>query len=49
MLDGRGLHLGGSGGLAWMPANAVAWFTAGLLVFRLCERIAQRRGTLSHA
>jgi hypothetical protein len=32
-----------------MLTTAAAWFIAGLLVFRLCERIALRRGTPSHA
>ena len=49
MVDGQPLALGGTGGLAWMLGTAAAWFIAGLLVFRLCERLAQRRGSLSHA
>jgi hypothetical protein len=49
MVDGRSLHLGGTGGLVWMLATTAAWFIAGLLVFRGCERVARRRGTLSHA
>jgi ABC-2 type transport system permease protein len=49
MVDGRPLHLGGTGGIAWMLGTAAAWFIAGLIVFRACERIARRRGTLSHA
>ena len=48
MLDGRTLTLSGTSGLAWMLGTAVAWFIAGLTVFRACERIARRRGTLSH-
>jgi hypothetical protein len=27
--------------------TAVAWFVAGLVVFRLCARVAKRRGGLS--
>ncbi len=49
MLDGQPLTISGTSGLAWMLTTAAAWFIAGLLVFRLCERIARRRGTLSHA
>jgi ABC-type polysaccharide/polyol phosphate export permease len=49
MLDGGSLALGGTGGLAWMLGTAAGWFAAGLVVFRLFERIAQRRGSLSHA
>lgn len=48
-LDGQPLTIGGTGGLAWMLGTAAAWFIAGLLVFRLCERIARRRRTLSSA
>ncbi len=49
MVDGQPLTLSGSGGLAWMLGTTAAWFIAGLLVFGVCERIAQRHGTLSHA
>jgi len=31
-----------------MLGTAVAWFASGLLVFRFCERIARRQGSLSH-
>lgn len=48
MLDGDTLAWGGTGGLAWMLGTAVAWFASGLLVFRFCERIARRQGSLSH-
>ena len=48
MLDGDTLAWGGTGGLAWMLGTATAWFAAGLLVFRFCERIARRQGSLSH-
>jgi len=47
MLDGNTLAWGGTGGLAWMLGTAVAWFAAGLLVFRLCEGTARRQGSLS--
>lgn len=47
MLDGATIRLGGHGGLIWTLGTAVAWFIAGILVFRACERIAQRRGSLS--
>jgi ABC-2 type transport system permease protein len=49
MLEGQHLTLSGANGLAWMLATAAGWFLAGLIVFRICERIAQRRGGLSHA
>ena len=48
MLDGNALVWSGTGGVAWMLGTAAAWFVAGLLVFRFCERIARRQGSLSH-
>lgn len=48
MLDQATLPITGHGGLTWMLGTAAAWFAAGLLIFRACERIAQRRGALSH-
>lgn len=48
MLHGNTLAWGGTGGLAWMLGTAVAWFVAGLAVFRICERLAMRQGSLSH-
>lgn len=48
MLDGSAVGWGGTGGLAWMLGTAAAWFAAGLLVFRSCEAIARRHGSLSH-
>lgn len=48
MLDGDTLAWGGTGGLAWMLGTSVAWFASGLLMFRFCERIARRQGSLSH-
>lgn len=47
MLDGATPSVGGFGGLAWMLTTAVAWFAAGLLVFRVSEHIAKRQGSLS--
>lgn len=47
MLEGGTLPVDGFGGLVWMLATAVAWFAAGLLVFRISERIARRQGSLS--
>jgi ABC-type transport system involved in cytochrome c biogenesis permease component len=48
MLDGGHLTVGGTGGLAWTAGTATAWFAAGLTVFRVCERIARRRGGLAN-
>jgi ABC-2 type transport system permease protein len=48
MLDGAPIPVGGHGGLAWMAGTAAAWLAFGLVVFRACERIARRRGSLSH-
>lgn len=48
MLDGANVPWSGIGGWAWTLTTAFGWFVAGLAVFRLCERIAQRQGTLSH-
>jgi ABC-type polysaccharide/polyol phosphate export permease len=48
MLEGASLPWSGVGGWFWTLVTAFGWFAAGLLVFRLCERIAQRDGSLSH-
>lgn len=48
MLEGADMPWGGIGGWAWTLATAFGWFLAGLAVFKLCERIAQRQGSLSH-
>jgi len=48
MLDGATIPVSGQGGLIWTLGTAAAWFVAGLLVFRVCERIALRQGGLSH-
>lgn len=47
MLDAATPSVGSFGGLTWMLATTAAWFTAGLLVFRISERIAKRQGSLS--
>ncbi len=47
MLEGANLSWGGTGGWAWTLTTAFGWFAAGLAVFGLCERVAQRRGSLS--
>jgi ABC-2 type transport system permease protein len=47
MLDGANLTWSGAGGWALTLATAFGWFAAGLIVFRVCERIAQQRGNLS--
>jgi ABC-2 type transport system permease protein len=47
MLDGAALGFWGTGGLAWQAASGLGWLLAGVVVFRLCERTAQRRGALS--
>lgn len=47
MLDGAGIPIRGHGGLIWMLGTAVAWFLAGLTLFRIGERVARRQGSLS--
>jgi ABC-type polysaccharide/polyol phosphate export permease len=47
MLDSGQLAVDGTGGLTWLIATTAGWFVAGVAVFKLCERIAQRRGALS--
>jgi ABC-2 type transport system permease protein len=47
-LDGGPLAVGGSGGLVWLLATASAWLIAGISVFKVCERTAQRRGPLAY-
>lgn len=37
----------GTGGLTWMISTPAIWFIAGFAVFRVGERIAQRRRSLS--
>lgn len=48
MLDGDAVAWSGHGGLLWLLVTTVAWFVAGMTVFRLCEKIARRQGSLSH-
>ncbi len=38
--------LAGDGTLLWLVGNAVAYLLLGIVIFRWCERIAKRRGTL---
>jgi ABC-2 type transport system permease protein len=47
MLGHRGVTgLWGTGGLIWMAVTAAAYLAAGLVVFRVLERITKTRGTL---
>jgi ABC-2 type transport system permease protein len=47
MLGHRGVTgLWGTGGLVWVAVTAAAYLTAGLIVFRVLERITRIRGTL---
>jgi ABC-2 type transport system permease protein len=39
--------LWGTGGLVWLLVTAAAYLAAGILVFRLGERMAKTRGTLA--
>lgn len=48
MLDGANMPWSGIGGWAWTLATASGWFLAGLAIFKACERIALRQGSLSH-
>lgn len=48
MLGHRGVTgLWGTGGLVWVAATAAAYLAAGLVVFRVLERITRTRGTLA--
>lgn len=48
LLDGRSVTtMGGDGGLTWLVATTVAWLLAGIVVFQVGERIAERQGSLS--
>ena len=48
MLGHRGVTgLWGTGGLVWVVATAAAYLAAGLVVFRVLERITKRRGALA--
>ncbi len=47
LLEGASLgKLAGDGTLLWLVGNAMAYLVLGIVVFRWCERIAKRRGTL---
>jgi len=47
LLEGASLGtLEGSGTLLWLVGNALAYLVLGIVIFRWCERIAKRRGTL---
>jgi ABC-2 type transport system permease protein len=47
MLGHRGVtELWGTGGLVWVIVTAIAYLTAGLVVFRLLEHLTKARGTL---
>jgi ABC-2 type transport system permease protein len=39
----------GDGGLVWVMATAIGWLGAGVICFRLGERIAKRQGSLGHS
>jgi ABC-2 type transport system permease protein len=48
MLGRQGVTgLWGTGGLVWMAVTAAAYLAAGLVVFRVLERITKARGTLA--
>lgn len=40
--------LWGDGGLVWVVATGLSWLTFGIASFKLGERLAKRRGNLSH-
>ncbi len=47
LLEGVSLGtLAGDGTLLWMVGNAAAYLLLGIVIFRWCERIAKRQGTL---
>jgi ABC-2 type transport system ATP-binding protein len=48
MLDDATIPISGPGGLVWMLSTSAASFLAGLCLFRISERIALQRGSLSH-
>lgn len=48
MVDGVSLLRLPAGDLLFLLANSGAYFAAGLLVFKLCERMARDRGMLGH-
>jgi ABC-2 type transport system permease protein len=48
MVDGQSLYRMPAGDVLFLLANSAAYFAAGLLIFKLCERIARDRGALGH-
>jgi ABC-type multidrug transport system permease subunit len=49
LLNGQSpFALGGDGGLAWLAGTTLAWLLAGVLMFAFGERIAKKKGSLSH-
>jgi ABC-type polysaccharide/polyol phosphate export permease len=47
LLEGMSLRaLAADGTLLWMVGNAAAYLLLGIVIFRWCERIAKREGTL---
>ena len=48
MLEGGNMPWSGVGGWAWTLATAFGWFLVGFVVFKACEGIARRHGSLSH-
>lgn len=47
----EGQHMGvlwGDGGLVWVVVTSLSWLAFGIAAFRLGERYARRRGSLSH-
>lgn len=48
MVDGASLYSMPAGDVLFLVANSAAYFTAGLLVFKACERAARNRGMLGH-
>ncbi len=48
MLGHRSVNaLWGTGGLVWVLVTAAGYLAAGILAFRLCERVAKIRGSLA--
>ena len=48
MVDGQSLYRMPLGDVLFLLANSAAYFAAGLLIFKFCERIARNRGALGH-
>lgn len=47
MLRDQGLPMWSTGGYVWIAATSLAWFVAGFIVFRTCERAAKRSRSLN--